>query len=108
MTNDEIKAQAIAEKLKQIKPGHPIWDEVWLKSQPDAGRVSHLDQLFIAKLELVAQREQNIRLRLALLNVLDRLDSEDWSYVEADWGRELLAEIDTQVQAAPEKQPATE
>jgi len=38
--------------VKGIKPGHPIWEEVWEKSRPGDGYVSHLDQIFQAKLQL--------------------------------------------------------
>jgi hypothetical protein len=39
-------------ELKDIKPGHPIWEEVWEKSGAGPGRVSHLDQLFAAKIRI--------------------------------------------------------
>ena len=40
--------------IKDIKPGHPIWDEVWEKSRP--GGTNHLEQLFAAKLEVERMR----------------------------------------------------
>jgi hypothetical protein len=38
--------------LSAVRPGHPIWEEVWKRCSPDADdHASHLDQLFEAKLQ---------------------------------------------------------
>lgn len=50
--------------ISDIKPGHPIWEEIWEKSRP--GGISHLNQLFEAKLELVAARAEIERLKESL------------------------------------------
>ena len=43
--------------LSAIKPGHPIWEEVWKRCSPDADdHASHLDQLFESKLQREAMR----------------------------------------------------
>jgi hypothetical protein len=52
------------DQLADIKPGHPIWDEVWERSRP--GGISHLSQLFEAKLQVAALEAQVEALQLVL------------------------------------------
>ena len=81
-----------------IKPGHPIWEEVWDKSRPGPNHISHLDQLFQAKLENTSYVE-------ALTKIRDRAYREypvsignqgAWAAVAA-WAVDALAKADGKV-----------
>ena len=63
--SQELKAQ-----LAEIKPGHPIWDEVWAKSRP--GGTSHLNQIFEAKLKITQLERTNAALLGALKDMAEK------------------------------------
>jgi hypothetical protein len=74
MPDSEVKVpEDLRERVKGIVPGHPIWDEVWCKSRPGAGHVSHLDQLFIAKLDLARVEQERDQLRASHAELMEQL-----------------------------------
>lgn len=63
-------------ELNEIKPGHPIWDEVWERGSPDnPTHANHLTQLFEAKLQVAALQQEVERLKAQIPNerLLSRL-----------------------------------
>ena len=91
----EEMSQELKSQLAEIKPGHPIWDEVWAKSRPDG--TSHLNQLFEAKLKLAQLERTNAALLGALKDtssmmhrnyVLEALKRVDAAIAEAESQKE--------------------